>query len=302
MKKTFKTYLTESQRLPHWPKTLEELKAAYVKICVDPNTGEVLMPVDGHWGDGVSDVIYNDDLTVTLKPQGPESATIEKWMLVDGYLPFPFKECNLPFEVANDCELKSLAGLPEKCESISYRLNALAPTVKNLVGGPKEVNSFSLEHCSVESLEGFPKVDEEGSIFLTTPSLKDFSGIPRRIKHLTIGKSQHFTHESFEHLPQQAELIAFTDVPNLHSLHNLHKHVKTLQRLGIFKTKITSAILGLALIKGLEEVDPEFFNKNDMSWRIDDIENIVDKYIGSGEIFDFQEALEEAGEKELAKL
>lgn len=303
MKKTFKTYLTESQRLPHWPKTLEELKAAYVKICVDSNTGEVLMPVDGHWGDGVSDVIYNDDLTVTLKPSGSDTATIESWMLVDGYLPFPFKECELPFEVANDCGLKSLAGLPEKCDSISFRLDALAPSVKNLVGGPKEVDkSFSLEQCSVESLEGFPKVNEEGSIFLTTSSLKDFRGLPKRIRHLTIGKSQHFTHESFEFLPQQAELIAFTDVPNLFSLHNLHKYVKSLKRLGIFKTKITSAILSLALIKGLEEVDPEFFNKKDMNWTIYDIDTIVNKYIGTGEIFDFQEELEEAGEKELAKL
>ncbi len=302
MKKTFKTYLTESQRLPHWPKTIEELEEAYSKVCVDDLTGEVMMPPVSK-RDQSNFVTFNDDLTVSIGSSSNGRVSIEPWMLVDGYLPFPFKEVFVPIEVDRDCEVKSLAGFPLECDDLSFGENALDASIKNLIGGPNRVNeSFSIGECGIESLEGFPTMRDDCSIFLTTKTLKDFRKLPKRVRHLTIGSSKHFTHESFEHLPEYAYLIAFSDVPNLYSLHNLHKHVKTLAKLGLFKTRITSAILSLALIKGLQEVDPEFFNVKDMSWAIDGIDQIVNKYIGTGEIFDFQEELEMAGQKELAKL
>lgn len=302
MKKTFKTFLAESQRLPHWPKTVEELEEAYTKVCINPDTGEVMMPIISETHRSNS-IVFNDDLTVSLKYSGSERVQIEDWMLVDGYLPFPFKSVDLDIEVLRDCKLKSLQGLPQECKSISYGMFALDSSIKNLVGGPAKVSeSFAIHECGVESLEGFPEMDDDCSIYLTTSSLKDFTKIPKVARSLSIGNSLHFTHEHFEFLPERAELIAFTGLKNLRSLHYLHKHVKSLKQLGIFNTKITSSILSLALINGLEQVDPEFFNPEDMSWRIEDIEDIVDKYVGTGEVFDFQEALEEAGHKELAKL
>ena len=65
MKKTFKHFLIESQKLPHWPKTVEELKKIYAKICVDPDSGEVMMPMFSDLFEDAS-VKFNDDVTVSI--------------------------------------------------------------------------------------------------------------------------------------------------------------------------------------------------------------------------------------------
>ena len=196
--------------------------------------------------------------------------TIAPWMLVNNQLPFPFKEANsISFLVERDCKLKSFAGFPRKCKSVDISFHGMDNSVKNFIGGPEYVEeAFGIKDSGIESMDGFPKMGDDCSIFLQTDGLKDFSKIPKNVKNLTIAESKHFTHEDFKHLPESADLIAFASLPNLHSLHNIHKYVKHLRVLGIFNTKIQYAILGVAMINGLETIDPEFFdvNSDDSTW------------------------------------
>lgn len=310
MKTSLKQYLTEGQTLPHWPKTKEELIAVYRKCMVSEETGEVMMPIyyeKGHQFESHNNVEFNDDLTVSVKGyKSDDYMTIAPWMLVNNQLPFPFKEANsISFLVERDCKLKSFAGFPRKCKSVDISFHGMDNSVKNFIGGPEYVEeAFGIKDSGIESMDGFPKMGDDCSIFLQTDGLKDFSKIPKNVKNLTIAESKHFTHEDFKHLPESADIIAFSSLPNLHSLHNIHKYVKHLRVLGIFNTKIQYAILGVAMINGLETIDPEFFdvNSDDSTWPADGVEEVVNKYIGTHDIFGFQEDLTDLGLTELAKI
>lgn len=303
MKKTFRQYLTESTRLPHWPTTKEDLINAYMKVCVDADTGEVYMPymdkTDSNWN-----VKFNDDLTVTIVHDENIPFYIHPHMLVDSTLPFPLKEVNANIEVAKGCKIKSFAGFPRKAKSIHFLQDSLDDSIHDFVGGPEEVEtSFAVTLCDgITSLKGLPKIDEDGSLFFECSNISDFTGIPRRIKHLTIAHSQHFSQADFKFLPEESELLAFTYLPKLNSFHEIDKYVKKTNRIGFFVTKIFSCILGLAMIEGLSEVDDGFYTKDDESWPNDDATTIVNKFVGTKDIFEFQDALEEAGFMELAKL
>ena len=309
MKKTFKNFLTESQRLSHWPKTVEELEQAYMKICVDDDTGEVMMPPVSRTR--FSDqVMFNDDLTVSIKRNSAtDRVQIAESMLVNGQLPFPFKDVDSAFVVNNGCKLKSLAGFPRSCSAVSIEENGLDESVKNLEGGPEEIKfSLSIFSCpGIESLKGFPRriVNDEFNLSVRyCENLRDFSDIPKKLEKCTIGKTEHFTVENLKDLPSDVEILSLDQLPNLTSLHNIHKFVKNAKRLSLYQTKIFSSILGLAMITGLNEVEESFYdvNNEDKSWPTDGIIPIVEKYMGTQEVFDFQEELVEAGFKELAKL
>lgn len=309
MKKTFRQYLTEGQRLPHWPKTKEELIEAYQKVMTHPDTGEIKLPTyrgKDHQFSFYDITQFNDDLTVSIPESISDEVLIENWMLVDGQLPFPFKEVNVNFEVTVDCKLKSMEGLPKKCFSINFRHNGLDSSVKNFIGGPEMVRDFlSIDSYGITSLEGFPKMENGCAVFLTLPSLTDFSGIPRNVNRLTIS-SNTFSHEDFKYLPASADKIVFSSCPNLHSLHNLHKYVKNLRILGFFSTEIYYSILSLAMINGLKNVDHAFHDINgdgdSKHWPADGVEDLLDKYVGTHDVFEFQEDLVDLGLTELAKL
>lgn len=307
MKKTLKQYLTESQKLPHWPKTLEELQEVYKKVSINDETGEVMMhPISKY--DPL--VIFNDDLTVSLRRvHSNDRVQIADWMLVDGMLPFPFKDVDCAIVVNKDCGLKSFAGFPRKCNAISIEENGLHESVKDLTGCSEEVKfSLSIFACGgIESLNGFPKhiVEDEFNLSVRFCSnFKDFSHIPRKLEKLNIGATPHFTEEDFKYLSPEVETISFDNLKNLKSLHNIHKYVKSAKCINLYETKIFSSILGLSLIKGLTEVDESFYdiNNDDKSWPTDGIIEIVEKYMGTQDVFEFQEALVEAGFNELAKL
>ena len=94
---------------------------------------------------------------------------------------------------------------------------------------------------------------------------------------------------------------------NLHSFHNIHKYVKSTKKIGAYEVKIKSSILGLSMISGLEEINECFFDVNAddedwLDWPTEGIIDIVNKYIGTHDVFEFQEDLVNAGLKELAKL
>lgn len=318
MKKTFRQYLTESQRLPHWPKTKDELIKAYQKIMIDEDTGEVMMPPyydDEHpvpenlrQYSHTNFTTFNDDLTVSVKSRfgSGDRIQIHKWMLVDGHLPFPFKEVSMDFEIEKGCDLKSLAGTPQKCESFAANYGALGTGVKNFIGGPEEVETaYIVQLCDgITSTVGLPKAIPNGKLELTCDYIEDFSHLPKEVNELVIGRSPHFTEEDFKYLPSHAEFIAFTSLKGLKSFHNLHKHVKSLHRLGLYEVRISSSILGLAMISNLSEVDEYFYdvNSDDKDWPTDGIIQIVNKYIGTNDVFEFQEELVDAGLTELAKL
>ena len=313
MKKTLKQYLTESQKLPHWPKTLEELEEAYMKVCIDGesgnDTGEVMMPPISRSRQS-SLVTFNDDLTVSIKRNSPnDRVQIADWMLVDGMLPFPFKEVDSAIVVNRDCGLKSFAGFPRKCNAISIEEFGLHESVKDLTGCSEEVKfSLSIFSCSgIESLNGFPKhiVEDEFNLSVRfCTNFKDFSHIPRKLEKINIGSTPHFTEEDFKYLPSDVDTLSLDYLENLKSLHNIHKYVKSAKRISLYQTKIFSSILGLSMIKGLNEVEESFYdvNNDDKSWPTDGIIEIVEKYMGTQDVFEFQEALIESGFNELAKL
>ena len=135
-------------------------------------------------------------------------------------------------------------------------------------------------------------------------NFKDFSHIPRKLEKCNISATTHFTEEDFKYLPNEVETLSLDNLENLKSLHNIHKYVKSAKRISLYQTKIFSSILGLSMIKGLNEVEESFYdvNNDDKSWPIDGIIEIVEKYMGTQDVFEFQEALVESGFNELAKL
>lgn len=314
MKKTLKRFLTESQKISHWPKTKDELIKAYQKIMIDQDTGEVLMapyyddehpaPESLRQYSHTNFTTFNDDLTVSIKHNSGR-VQIQQWMLVDGKLPFPFKDVDTEFNIEKGCKLKSLVGVPKTCESFCVWQEGL-DGVTNLVGGPEEVEeSYTVQLCdSLTSTAGLPKSMAGGRLELTCEHLEDFSHLPKELRTLVIGHSPHFTHEDFKHLPSQMAELDFSMLKNLHSFHNLSKYVKSLHKLGLFEVKINSSILSLALINNLKEVDEYFYdiNSDDKDWPTDGVIQIVNKYLGTQDIFEFQEELNDAGFKELAKL
>lgn len=316
MKKTFKHYLTESRKLPHWPKTKDELIAAYQKVMIDQETGEVMMePYDddehptSHKVGKTDRVVFNDDLTVSIKtPQNAykdHRVQIHNWMLVDGHLPFPFKEVSVGFSIEKACNLKSLAGVPKKCESFNVWQRGLDNTVTDFVGGPDVVEeSFTVRlNDGIKSTAGLPKSVPK-RLELICDNLEDFSHLPKDTAELVLGRTPHFTEEHFKFLPPHSSLIAFSNLKGLHSFHNLHKYVKSTKKIGLYEVKITSSILSLSMISDLAEVDEYFYdvNADDKDWPTDGIIQIVNKYIGTHDVFEFQEELANAGYHELAKL
>ena len=319
MKKTFKRFLTESQHLPHWPKNKEELIVAYQKIMIEEETGEVMMPIfydDEHPSDSMigqntmfgqkPKVIFNDDLTISIAQHHHGRVQIHRWMLVDGQLPFPFKDVGIEFSVEKGCQLKSLAGVPRKCVSFCVWYDGLADGVTDFIGGPEEVEeSYIIQLCpSIKSSAGLPKSLSGAKLELACVNLQDFSYLPNDLDALVLGHSPHFTEEHLKYLPSHAKEINFTKLPGLTSFHNIHKYVKSVKKIGSFEVKISSSILGLSMISDLEEVDDCFYdvNSDDKDWPSDGIFDLVSKYIVTHEVFDFQEALNDLGLTELAKL
>ena len=311
MKKTLKHFLTESKKLSHWPKNKEELIAAYEKVMVDQETGEVMMPPyydelkpETEHLAHLNVTEFNDDLTVSIKHTRASRVQIHKWMLVNGQLPFPFKDVDIEFSIEKGCDLKSLAGVPRKCESFKIWMNSLAESVSNLVGGPEDVEEdYIVQLClGIKSTEGLPK-SVGGRLELSCPNLEDFSRLPKEVKSLMIGHTLHFTEEHLQYLPAHSEEIDLSMLGNLHSFHNIHKYVKSVKKIGTYEIKIRSSILGLSMISGLEEIDECFFdvNSDDEDWPTEGIQEIVNKYIGTHDVFEFQEELVNAGLKELAK-
>ena len=304
MKKTFKHFLTESQKPSHWPKTIEELEEAYMKVCINAETGEVLMPPISRSRPYQQDQIqFNDDLSVTLK----DDVRIEKWMLVNGMMPFDIREADGDVLVERDCGLASLIGLPRKCKSIHFEFNSLTEAVKNLRGGPEEVEkAYIVSMCDgLESLEGLPKnLPNDVNLNFFSKNLKDFSALPKQCNALTIGHSLYFNVEDLKYLPERSSEINFSSIPKLTSFHNINKYVKSTFQLGCYECKISSSILGLALIKELSVIDECFYDvkAEDRTWPTDGIYDIVNKHIGTHDIFEFQEQLVNAGFNELAKL
>jgi len=308
MKKTFKHFLIESQKLPHWPKTVEELKKIYAKICVDPDSGEVMMPMFSDLFEDAS-VKFNDDVTVSIDwHHRVDRIQIQDWNLVDGQMPFPFKDVKTAFVISQGCKLKSLAGVPRSCEVFTIEEQGLDSTVKDLVGGPEEVNSsFSVFACDgIEYIRGFPtKIGNDMNLSIRfCKNFKDFSGIPEKLGNFNLSSTEHFTNDNLKDLPKEVDTLSLDQLPKLTSLHNIHKYVKSAKRITLYQTKIFSSILGLAMINGLNEVEESFYdvNNEDKSWPTDGIIPIVEKYIGSHDVFEFQEELVDAGFTELAKI
>ena len=112
-----------------------------------------------------------------------------------------------------------------------------------------------------------------------------------------VNKSLHYEGyrlDSLEGVPSSIGINLYCSNNNFTSLHNIHKKIKYIGGLASFnKCPITSHVLGLLLIDGLQQV---YLDTNG-------VEDIINKHLkGDRDVFACQEELIEAGFDEFAQL
>lgn len=140
----------------------------------------------------------------------------------------------------------------------------------SLKGAPKEVNNFWCSYNSLTSLVGAPRIVNGDFECLENWRLKSLDGIPEVIHGSFTCESKHIT-----------------------SLKDIHNQLKEVGKdFVMLKTPLKSNILGLLKIKGLKKISID--NQK--------VEEIINKYLPEGDLFDCQDELIDAGFGEYAKL
>ena len=129
-----------------------------------------------------------------------------------------------------------------------------------------------------------------GNFYCEEVDLYTLKGAPH-----TVGKvfscSYNLNLRSLEYAPSNTESFHSYST-DIISLHNIHKTVKSISRKFIGNHEISSSVLGLLLIKNLDEVDINY-----------EVDHILNKYLAdSRDIHACQEELIQAGFAEHAKL
>ena len=120
-------------------------------------------------------------------------------------------------------------------------------------------------------------------------------GSPKKVEKFTIKTG---TVNSFEGIPEEAEMMNLSQWNNLTSLKGINNHIKSCERM-IIPIGIKSNILGLLYIKDLEIVSPPFGKGEELINAL----IILHKHLkGDNDVLECQEELISAGYKEYAKL
>lgn len=174
----------------------------------------------------------------------------------------------------------------------SRSINADQMELTSLEGSPEMVRAnFEVQNNKLTSLKGGPE-RVEGSFFAYRNKLTSLKGSPKYVgKHFSIYRNEI---EDFAGAPEHIGGAVDFSNNKLRSLHNIHKHFKYIhEHIDLDWNPITSHVLGLLLIDGLEKV---FMDNTD-------VQKIINKHLASGQdVFACQEELIEAGFDEYAQL
>jgi hypothetical protein len=143
---------------------------------------------------------------------------------------------------------------------------------------------------NLTSLEGAPK-EVGGNFFCSFNQLTSLKDAPSKVGGSFSCLYNQLT--SLEGAPEEINGAFNCHDNKLTSLKDIHKQIKKIDGIFFANTNpIKSHILGLLLIKGITKVKLD--NK--------EVEDIINKYLGIGDIFSAQEELIDAGLEEYAKL
>ncbi len=143
---------------------------------------------------------------------------------------------------------------------------------------------------NLTSLEGSPSII--GTLYCDNNQLGSLKGGPTTVKNNFVCENNKLT--SLEGAPSSVGGYFVCSRNKLTSLHNIHKQIKHIGLCANFEfNPITSCVLGLLLIDGLEKV---YLDTNG-------VEDIINKHLkGDRDVFACQEELIEAGYEEFAQL
>jgi hypothetical protein len=192
-------------------------------------------------------------------------------------------DVNVPYE-----DITSLEGAPKE---VVGDFNCGDNELRSLEGAPAKVGgNFYCSFSQLTSLKGAPKEIGEG-FYCEDNELRSLEGAPQKV-----GRNFHCAGNelaSLDGAPQEVGGDFLCQNNRLTSLKDIHKQIKKMN--GIFSAAsnpIKSHVLGLLLIKGIIKVRLD--NK--------EVEAIINRYLGTGDIFSAQEELIDAGLEEYAKL
>ena len=235
-----------------------------------------------------TEYVINPDFSVTV------NGNIEI-DITDGAKRIPIKLKHVSGTIFITGTIEKLVGLPEICNNLVIT----EAKIRDLSNCPKVLNELLIQRCDdFVSLKGCPQTLMNFEIS-NLPKLESLIGGPKeaKIKY----KVENCSIKSIEGIASNIGnngLILY-NCKNLKSLQHIHKMIKSLTgKLDISGTNITRNLLGIYLINGLD--DPENirckYGKN-----IGVIEIIKKAKKDAKDIFDLQDALIEAGLKDLAK-
>ena len=143
---------------------------------------------------------------------------------------------------------------------------------------------------NLTSLEGSPSIID--TLYCDNNQLGSLKGGPTTVKNNFVCENNKLT--SLEGAPSSVGGYFACFENKLTSLHNIHKQIKHIGLYAYFECNpITSCVLGLLLIDGLEKV---YLDTNG-------VEDIINKHLkGDRDVFACQEELIEAGYEEFAQL
>jgi hypothetical protein len=325
MKTTFKGYLKEGKNhsLPHWPKTKKQAEEIYTKIKEEKDKGadaltlfQLFPPLLKNETDKASlkteYAVCNDDGSVSFfknKQNTHLYIGITREMLVAGHLPFRIATLeNFPLSIEKNANLESLIGFPETVSFFTANGGSLSPSITDFSDIPRFTKTCYISSEYIKSMNGlkpgFPKTE----LTLQCENLTDFDGLQNIGENSYINlEGTHFNENDFKYLNKSLDSIRIggkypnTKAKNgLTSLHNLHKYVKHDAQISLQDQQISSSILSLVYLTDIN-VNGFYYPNGE---QIDDkqISPIIREYSGSGKIFEFQDALIEAGFEHLAKL
>jgi hypothetical protein len=184
-------------------------------------------------------------------------------------------------------KIASLKGCPEK---IGKNFDCSRNNLTSFKYGPTEVGGdLIIYNNAITSLKGCP--EKIGGIFdCSYNKLTSLEGCPKEING-SFNCSQNMI-TSLQFGPSKVRGKYKCVKNKLTNLHDIFKLIVSCTSLSFVGNPIKSHILGLLKIENLEEV----FLDNE------EVEEIINKYLPLGDIFDCQEELIEAGFEEYAKL
>lgn len=194
-------------------------------------------------------------------------------------------------ELFEDEERSILSVLGEQDDVYVGNYNCTDLMLTSLKGAPEKVGgSFSCSNNRLTTLEGGPSSVGD-DFFCIDNELTTLKGASASVGNFYCNDNKI---TSLEGAPTSVGKYFVCSRNQLTSLHNIHKHIKYIGHFADFSSNpITSSVLGLLLIEGLQKVGLQ----NQL------VQMIVNKHLeGDQDVFACQEELLEAGLEDFAKL